>query len=259
MAGTYPPSYDPSYWNEGHRSTFNLHRQIEVFAAHFPTLVEVLFVAQPSLTAAFLFFLLWNWAGFTHTLAKWWPLLTVSLAVIGLYMLVHLEVRFIGSCAVLIWFSLFCALRIPADASSRRIASLATASAAVAMMLSFASYTAKYCVNGCPDSARTHIDVAQQLNFPAGTPVAVIGTGNFSYWAHLARVRIVAEIMPMDEADFWKLPDPEQKRFLSVFRSTGARWLIAQPPTVLLPTLDQGWKRVGTTAYYRYPLTETGE
>ncbi len=259
IAGTYPPSYDPSYWNEGHKSTFNLRAQMAVVAGHFPALVEVLFVAQPSLTAAFLFFLLWNPVGFIYSLTKWWPLLTISLAIIGLYMLVHLEVRFIGSCAVLIWFSLFCALRVPADANSRRIASLAAVATTAAMVLSFASYTAKYLVHGCPDSVRTQIDVARQLHLPDGTAVAVIGAGNFSYWAHLARVRIVAEIMQMDEDDFWKLPDLERKRFLSTFRSTGARWLIAQPPTVLLPTLNQGWKRVGTTAYYRYPLIETGE
>lgn len=255
IGGTYPPSYDPAYWNEGHKSTFDLRAQVSVVAGHVPPLIELLFIAQPSLVAAFLFFLLWNPKGFPGSIAKWWQLLAVACAMTGLYMLVHLETRFIGACVVFAWFSSFCALQIPRDLASRRIATVAVVSAVAAILLSLASHAAKTWLYGCSDSARTHVEVAQKLNLPEGTPVAVIGAGNFSYWAHLARLRIVAEIMQIDEADFWRLAPPEQEKFFLAFRSTGALWLIAQPPSVLITQLGDAWEPIGATSYYRHSLT----
>src|SRR6266851_3785068 len=39
IGGTYPPSYDPSYWNEGRKVTFNLRAQLTVVAQHIPSVV----------------------------------------------------------------------------------------------------------------------------------------------------------------------------------------------------------------------------
>jgi hypothetical protein len=254
IAGTYPPSYDPSYWNEGHRSTFKLRAQMAAVFTNILALVELLLLGQPSLLALFLFFLLWSADGFPPALARWWQLLTGSLAIIGLYLLVHVEGRYIAGALVLLWLSLFCALRLPADGNSRRIAAVAVLGAVAAMLLSFSRDIAKPFFHGCPESAQMHIAVGQQLNLPPGTPVAVIGAGNFSYWAHLSRVRIVAEIMAIDEADFWQASAPERERILAAFRSTGARWVVAQPPAVVPPASIASWERVG--AYYRYSLAE---
>jgi hypothetical protein len=212
IGGTYPPSYDPSYWNEGHRSTLNVRAQMAAIADDILATGEILLVAQPSLMAVFLFFLFWSPDGFRDSLAQWWQLLTVSTTMIGLYMLVHVEGRYIAAGAVLIWLLLFCALRIPADHGSHNIGTL-----------------------------------------------AVIGAGNFSYWAHLAHLRIVAEIMQMDGNDFWSLADPEREKFFAAFRSTGAQWLIAQPPAVLVPALANSWEPIGSTSYYRYSLARPRE
>ncbi len=259
IAGTYTPSYDPAYWNEGHRARFSLRAQMGVIAGHVPLLAELLLVAQPSLVAVFLFLLLWNPKTFGRSLANWWPFLTASCGIIALYTLVHLETRFIGACIVFVWLSAFCALRIPAGTMARRVSTLCMVSAAAAILLSLASYTAKCWLHGDPDSAQTHIEVAQELNLRAGTPVAVIGAGNFSYWAHFARVRIVAEIMQTDENHFWRLAAPEQEKFFVAFRSTGAEWLIAQPPAVLAANLGGGWESIGSTSYYRYSLLRPAE
>jgi len=256
IAGTYPPSYDPSYWNEGHRSTFKLRAQVAAAFTNVLALAELLLVGQPSLLALFLFFLLWSSEGFRDALARWWQLLAASLAIIGLYLLVHVEGRYIAGGLVLLWFSLFCALRLPANGNSRRLAAVAVLGAVAAMLLSFSRDIAKPFFHGCPESAQMHIALGQQLNLPPGTPVAVIGAGNFSYWAHLSGVRIVAEIMATDEADVWKMSASERERIFAAFRSTGARWVVAQPPTVLLPASVAGWGSIGATSYYRYSLAE---
>jgi len=36
IPGTYPPSYDPSYWNEGRRATFSLRSQLRAIVRHVP-------------------------------------------------------------------------------------------------------------------------------------------------------------------------------------------------------------------------------
>jgi hypothetical protein len=254
IQGTYPPSYDPSYWNEGRRVTFNLRSQLSVIAHHVPPVVDLFVVTQPSLTTGFLFLLFWNSRGFVGGLARRWDLLTISLAIVGLYMLVHFETRFVGAFVVLIWLSVFLSLCLPANKDSQRIAGLSIVALVVAMLLSFASNTAKKIVNGCPESAESHLEMARQLALPPGTPIAVVGAGNFSYWAHFAQLRIVADIMLPDEPDFWRLPEEKRQELYAAFRKTGAQWIIGQPPSALANLLDARWKQVGTTAYYCYSL-----
>ncbi len=257
IAGTYPPSYDPSYWNQGRRATFNPWAQLTVVARHIPNVTALFFVAQPSLTAGFLFlfFFFWHPQLFLRNLIHRWDLLAISFAIVGLYMLVHFETRFVGAFLIFVWLSAFMALHVPADGIAQRIGGLSIVALVAAMLLSLTSNLAKNMVNEGPESAFSHVEIAQQLRLPPGTPVAVIGQGNFAYWAHLSQVRIVAEIMGTEENAFWRLPAQRRQDIYVAFRTTGARWLIAQPPTVLINVLDSGWQQIGTTSYYRYPLS----
>ncbi len=252
IQGTYPPSYDPSYWNEGRRATFNLRSQLSVFLRHVPHVAELLFVTQPSVTAGFLFLLLWSSMGFLRGLSRHWDLLAISLSIVVLYMLVHFEPRFVGAFVVLIWMSVFLSLRLPASPDSQRIAGFSIVALSLAMLISFTSDTAKKLVNGCPESAQSQLQVARQLALPPDTPIAVVGPGNFSYWAHFAQLRIIAEIMSPDDQNFWRLSSDQRQQLYDVFRRTGAQWIIGQPPLANL--LDAGWERIGTTTYYRYSL-----
>jgi hypothetical protein len=252
IRGTYPPSYDPSYWNEGRRATFNICAQVSVFLHHVPHVVELFLVTQPSVTAGFLFLLLWSSTGFLRGLLRHWDLLAISLSIVVLYMLVHFEPRFAGAFVVLIWMSVFLSLRLPASPDAQRIAGLSIVALSVVMLISFTSDTAKKLVNGCPESAQSQLEVARELALAPDTPIAVVGPGNFSYWAHFARLRIIAEIMSPDDQDFWRLSSDRRRELYDVFRRTGAQSIIGQPPFSNL--LDAGWERIGTTTYYRYSL-----
>jgi hypothetical protein len=254
ISGTYPPSYDPSYWDDGRRVTFDLHSQLDILAEHTPTVIELLLLAQPSLTAGFLFLVLWSPEGFWSNFRRYWYLPAISAIIIGLYMLVHFETRFGAAFVVLIWMPAFMSVRIPGDKSSQRMSGLSIAALVIVILLSVASDVAKQFIHQCGDSALGDVGVAEQLNLPPGTPVAVVGAGNFAYWAHLAQARIVAEIMETEEVAFWRLPAAQRQDLYAAFRTTGAEWLIAQPPPVLLESLDDGWQQIGTTVYYRYPL-----
>ena len=254
VPGTYPPSYDPSYWNEGRRARFSLPSQLRVILRHVPLVAELFLVTQPSLTAGFLFLLFWSSRGFLGGLSRHGDLLTVSVSIVALYMLVNFETRYVGAFVVLIWLSLFFALRLPANRDAQRVAGFSILALVMVMLLSFASHTAKKIVNGCPVSAQVQVEMAHQLALPPDTPIAVIGQGNFSYWAHFTQLRIVAEIMSPDDQDFWRLPQDKRRKLYDAFLTTGAQWIIGQPPSALVNFLDAGWKRIGKTTYYCYSL-----
>jgi hypothetical protein len=61
-----------------------------------------------------------------------------------------------------------------------------------------------------------------------GDKVAVIGYGFGSFWARLARVQIVAEMLGWQADDFW-LGDPAlQSEVVQAFAGTGARAIVAE-------------------------------
>jgi len=253
IGGTYPPTYDPSYWNEGRRTTFSLWNQFRLSKYSAERLGEIL-LSEPSLIVGFVFLLLWSPRRFALNLAERWDVITISVAIIALYMLVLVESRYVAPFVVLVWFSLFLCLRHPGDLGSQRIAGWGVVALAMMMQLSFVSNMAKTVVKGCPDSVENHFEVARKLALPPGTRVAVIGYGNWSYWAHFAKVKIVADIMPPDDSFFWTLPEERRQTLYAAFRMTGAERLIGQPPTVLAKALDSRWKQVGATEYYVYSL-----
>jgi hypothetical protein len=95
-----------------------------------------------------------------------------------------------------------------------------------------------------------------------GAQVAVIGDGSYAYWAHLARLHIVAEIPAnywSPEAhparDFWESGSEQQQKALNILERAGADVVIAAgaplstagsvPSTIMPP-----WKKIdGTDAY----------
>jgi len=72
-------------------------------------------------------------------------------------------------------------------------------------------------------------------------------------WARLARARIVAEIFPGGEDQFWSAPDSVQARVLRTFADAGADMVVAA--TVPVGVLPPGWRPVGATGYLAYVLT----
>jgi hypothetical protein len=80
--------------------------------------------------------------------------------------------------------------------------------------------------------------------------VAVIGYGVGSFWARLARVQIVAEMLGWQADDFWLGDSALQSDVLQAFANTGAEAIVAENvPSYASLT---GWHRIGNTSYYVY-------
>jgi hypothetical protein len=89
-----------------------------------------------------------------------------------------------------------------------------------------------------------------QLGVERGDKVAIIGHAFDSFWARLARVRIVAE-MPASQADnYWLGDDALQRDVLQAFASAGADAVVAEdvPDYARM----ENWHQVGNTNYYVY-------
>ena len=253
VGGTYPPSYDPSYWNEGRRWTFDLRAQLKVIAGHLVMYAGLLLRDQSGLVAAALALI---FAGGVATRKAFWRnrfLFVWCAAALGLYMLVHVEVRYVGAYVAVFWLAVLFGLRV-SDAEERqtvRWTEYLALAVVVTILLSVADGTVRAIRDGGPFSARGDVAVAgslESMGLKAGDPIAVIGDGNWCYWARLGKYKIVSTIMAGDAADLWNNTSGQREDLYRIFTSTGAKALVSTTPPSLVA--GDGWQHVGTSEYY---------
>ena len=91
-------------------------------------------------------------------------------------------------------------------------------------------------------------EAAQALHaagLPIGASVGYIGTGLEAYWAHLAQLRIIAEI-PDPGGNRFAALDSEAKQFvLQIFARTGALAIVTRHAE--LARCHPGWQRLAST------------
>ena len=90
----------------------------------------------------------------------------------------------------------------------------------------------------------------QKLGIKPGDRVGVVGYAYDSFWARLARVKIVAEMIEEDAVDLWRGDQALRQSVLQSFAETGADAVVAEyvPDDVQL----EDWHRVGNSNYYIY-------
>ena len=272
---TYPPWYDPSYWNEGLVGHFNFRGQVKVLGSALLQYYSV-FINSPVGMATLVGFLMlqfyadrriWTWLQKIET----WNLLVPALAALALYSLVHVEKRYIGPFVVLVWLSLFSGVRVKENGATSRVFSSVVIATIVASLivitatsLAPAYATARDIIKTEDGSAPIYWQVADgltQMGLQPGDQVGFIGTGFAagSYWARLARLQIVAEITsgssfaPKEDVEkFWYGDDAAKASVIDAFAKSGAKGIVVDrmPPGVALG----GWRRIGTTDHYIYFL-----
>src|SRR5579863_4673070 len=276
VGGTYPPSFDPSYWGEGRRVTFNVRAQLRVIKEHLLTYAGMLLRDQPGLLAAALALILAGGAVTRKAILANWPLFLMCFAAGGLYMLVHVETRFVGGYVSVFWLAILAGLRVdisgkqsatatsdeialePGNLDSRgKLAEYLAAAVVVTILLSVADGTVHAVQAGGPYSAHDQIAVADGLNRDGvrpGDQIAVVGDGNWSYWARLGKFKIVSAIVGPDAPTFWQEPQEQKDEIYRLFAGTGAKLVVTAGPPTVEP--GGGWRRIGTTAYFTHSLSQ---
>jgi hypothetical protein len=250
IGGTYPPTYDPAYWNAGHRWTWNARAQARVIARHAMTYAGLL-ISQSGLLAGTLALLAVGGSSTLEAIAGHWPLLVMCFVPFGVYALVHAETRFLGAYVAIAWIVVLSSVRLPPHLANRMVPALLWAVAATMVISVIASTARAWRDSNDPCSVRPQVAVAEELErngVTAGAKVASFGDGDWAYWARLAHLRIVAEIMTPDLPEFWKANAGRRQAVYDALAAAGSTIVVAQPPEFV--PLDEGWSRLGGTSYY---------
>ena len=261
IAGTYPPWYDPTYWNEGVSPHFEVRGQLKILLQNMRAYFAVI-SAQRGIVLGFLVLLLFasDWLGFLRNLRALWTFWLPALATFSLYSLVHVETRFLGAAVVISWCCLFASIVLPRSEYSLR----AWRAVYLAVALLLGVTVIKETAGGLAGSSRTKNlpwQVATELKkcgLQPGERVAVLGHDTSSdYWAHLAQVRIVADLSEESVPDYWDASDATRARVLESLSRTGASFLVThfRPPASQI----SGWHILGETGYYALPLSSVAK
>ena len=232
---------------------------MEVLAANFASEVRLLLRAQPGLVIAVIVLGLLSWAVRFVGLRDLWPLIALPAAAFAVYLPVHVEDRFLGGFVIVLFLTLFAAVQLrPADQRSAGYVAIAVL---ITIGLGTADVTLRYATHHLaipgsgPNSVWQDVLAAEQLQKMGARPgdkVAVIGDGTGAYWARLAKLRIVAEVMGANHGatQFWQSPEETQETVYAAFASAGASLTVASCPS----HASNDWQPITGTDYCVLPF-----
>jgi hypothetical protein len=258
VSATHAAWYDPSYWYEGLEPHLDARRQARALLTSAHDYFQMLLSSQAEVAGLLALFLVGGARPLRMaSLRAPRALLVTSVAPFAMYGLVHVEPRFIGAFVVTLCAALLGIVRFSKDNAGAAEKIFWAVAAVVALRV--AGLTVVEVKNREPTWTHPQWQVAQgllELGVRPGDRVGSVGYGFASYWARLARVRIVAEI-PDGEVDaFWSSDDSKQEAILRVFHEAGVRVLVAER----MPSrpLGGGWRPIGTTGLYLHFLDDLG-
>jgi hypothetical protein len=266
---TYGPWYDPAGYYYGYRHFFILRNQVRTISAN---LVQTLKLVRAQPVVYFLLFGLFlrrrNYPVWLGALRCLWPMLAVSFAGFGAYLLISFEPRYLASFISLL-FLVFCVMLFTGDASSinAEVPPRARASLFALMLIAciLDPIVRPRDLNLDPVANLRHHQffwnapewlTAKYLaksGVQPGERVAVV-KGNFLCgWAYLAHLSIIGQVggewlnPRVDETGiFWHSSTEKQAQVLNALHSAGAKLVVGfeKPADV---TVGRGWENVPGT------------
>lgn len=276
--GTYPEWFDPSFFHEHTVPHLNLPVLVRRDARNLVLVLRYLLNHPEGLILLALLLVTgahMAWRG-GKPFPFWVPMVLLSAAMWGLYLLVNVEERYVTLAFLTLLLPLFAALRAPMvekAASEWRSSWHAYAAAGMVAVMAFLALG---------ESLRLALDERRSLGHPAwispeifgaaqglaamgvrpGEEIACMGTlacVNDMYWMRLAGVRTLTEVYNPDPAHLraeWRAL-PNRAEVEQVLRVAGAKVLVARfdpgPVNQADPALS-GWRQLGDTDFYALPL-----
>lgn len=254
ISATFPPWYDPAYWNQGLRIRF---RPSDQFAASWKALREYVSELRSQVILIVGVSVLLLVRPDRRTLLREsldiWYVWIPALAAFLLYGLIWVEDRYVAQFFVLFWAAALILVRLPVTKDCRRL--IRTVTVVVATLLSLKiAYDFRQNISVEHSDAKFQMQMARGLvakGIGSGENIAVLDAGMGVEWQKLLRVHIVAEIPSGHEAEFWAADTAKRAQIYEILGKTGPRFLVAsQIPDWASTT---GWDRIdGTPAYVFY-------
>jgi hypothetical protein len=258
LRGTAPIAYDPSYWSEGAIPRVYVKTQLSVIHRWLVYYLDLFFASQTSLFVGFVVLCFMAGRGlFLEQIAARWPVWLIGLTGLGMYTLVHAELRYIAVFLTLLWMGLFSGLEMPPSREGRRLASLVTVAVVVAMATPTALSAAGELkgLRGQPHNQWRVAEDLQKMGVRPGDRVARFPQHFGLAWARLLRVTVVAQIPLENQEDFWCAKPEKQAQVIEKFRGLGVTAVVAEeisPTEACAPAPE--WQKVGDGTYYALRL-----
>ncbi len=236
VPGTYPIWFDPWHWYQGLVPHFNLHRQIAVLWNQVRLLKILVTICEALLVGiAVLALPIRDFGRLISSGNSCWAICWLLLS-LALFSFVQLEWRYVAGSLVIAFVALYWDLA-QFDSPFRADVVLGVA---VVLLVQISADLMGICALDIGDLKHPaipgYVSFAGELRragLRAGDPVALLGRGTRAYFAHLAQLRIVAEIR---EPDVFRSTSPESREdLLRKLRAIGARALI-EPSAACMDT-----------------------
>lgn len=268
IRASYPPWYDPAYWNTGMSPKFRIDLVLRHFVRNATSIlldftrpriwlvgvILLLFFCEPSATI--------------RGVSQYWYLIVPSVSVFAAYSLTFAEFRYMPAWLLMVWASVLAGLRLRPSLASPPIAKSIAISVAVVIVASMANGLYGQCKSVRHDDATVQYSIAEgltRLGVRHGDKVGAIGFDNDAHWAYLDGLMIVAEIRTGSVCDFWNASAADKSDMLRRFAQAGARAIITNGGHNFKSTSrdapfdfaacshpDSGWHKIGDTEDYVY-------
>lgn len=229
--GTYPLTYDPSYWYAGAKARFDLRQQILALKETLLVYKDILERIAAFIAGAIVLCGLILREKRVPTIPRnsWWQL-AWFFAACAMYGLVYAEARYLAGFLVLFWLAIYGALMFRVNKS---FAVLVVAALILTVMIpgmvelvALSPSTLRGLVHAKPPDYEAVAARLRELGLQSGDRLAVVGYSNDLYYAHLAKLRVVAQIPNADE--FWRLSTPELNKVSQRLAAIGVKAIMAR-------------------------------
>jgi len=269
IGGTYPIALDPSYWYEGITAPMTLKQLTSPLLASGIYYLELFLQRQGTLVSCVLLLYVMGQKrkrSFPEFLRQW-ALVIPAVIAFGLYALVRVEDRYVGVFILLFWSDILSNIRLPEMPNGNawlNTIGIVAASGLLASIILFNldGFTRLNPLLNSTSAEPTappagSIAVAQslhELGIQRGDKVGVIGYAYDAYWARLAGVKIVTEMLDTDAEQLWAGDNALQQSVLRAFASAGVKAVVAEYVPQYANVSD--WYQVGDSNFYIYIFLE---
>ncbi len=258
---TRPSGFDNCYWYEGFKPVFDLRVHVPIIAKN---VVSVFLQAPWLLLIGIWYVFQWRFGrirvGCLRPPSVFLVLSTISIAGIGLYCMLNVELRYIASFLFLGFVALTVSVKYPKQTPRSRVLMLGSSVALILFLLGLTGYSiAEQSYRSVRSEGGKlsykqafleHIavkDFLQKQGLAPGDEIAIIGSPPVN-WARMAGVRIVAEIPDTDQ--MISASSEQKDAALAVLRKQGIKAVVAKDAGFNDPS-SPAWKQVpGTRDYF---------
>ena len=269
IGGTYPISTDPSYWYEGVEPRLDIASLFSRLISSCLVYADLFIHQQGILLACIVGLYMLRQAShstFRQSLESW-ALIIPALIAFGLYGLVLVEGRYIAVFILLFWAVILSNVNLPNTPANGAWLTVLCSIAALGLLANIILFNLDGFSRLNPSQqsnaevadspAATPLAVAhtlQELGVRQGDKVGVIGYAYDSFWARLARVRIVSEMLEKDADEFWRGDEALHQSVLHAFANTGVDAVVAEYVPGYAGLRD--WHQVDNTNYFIFVFRE---